>query len=169
MSGAPKAAGERWEDARIKALVMDPVSSMPVVILEGEESGRLLPIWIGLCEANAIALPLEHVATPRPMTHDLLASVIRAAGYTVRSVSIHSLQNDVFHATIHLEPSNGGAPVDTDSRPSDALALAVRTGAPVRVASEVLEQAGMESPHENEVIRTILEKLRPEDLGRWEM
>ncbi len=158
----------QWEAATVRALVMDPVSSMPVVILEGKVSGRFLPIWIGLCEANAIALGLEKVDSPRPMTHDLLERVVHAASYRLDSVRIHSIKADVFHATLCLSQPNG-ASLEIDSRPSDAIALAVRTDALIQVSPEVFEEAAMQHGQENETVRAILEKLEPEDLGRWEM
>ncbi len=158
----------QWESATVRALVMDPVSSMPVVILEGKESGRFLPIWIGLCEANAIALGLEKVASPRPMTHDLLEHVVLAANYRLDSIRIHSIKADVFHATLRLTRQTGPV-LEIDSRPSDAIALAVRTDALIQVSREVFEEAAMEHTPENELVRAILEKLEPEDLGRWEM
>ncbi len=157
------------ERVRIRALVMDPVSSVPVVVLEGQDSGKLLPIWIGLCEANAITLSMEQVVTPRPMTHDLLVSILEASGRTLERVVIHSLENNVFHATLHLMDRSGKVTTTVDSRPSDALALAVRTDSPVFVAREVLHTAAFEERSESEVVRAILEKLRPEDLGHWEM
>ena len=116
----------------IRALVMDPVSNMPVVILEEPEQHAYLPIWIGVCEANSIALVLEDVSTPRPMTHDLIRSLVGAMGYTVDHILIHSLNDSVFLASIHLIDREGSV-CNVDSRPSEALAVALRTKADVLV------------------------------------
>ena len=152
----------------VRALVMDPVSNMPVVILEQPEQNAFLPIWIGVCEANSIALQLEGVTTPRPMTHDLIRSLITAMGYTVQHILIHSLTDSIFLASIRLTSDNGEVR-DVDSRPSDALAIALRTKAEVLVAQDVLDQALVAETSQEEAIKMILERLRPEDLGDYEM
>jgi len=155
-------------EMQIRALVVDPVSKMPVVILQRADDGVFLPIWIGVCEANAIALELEGVKTPRPMTHDLMASVISSAGFTVDRVCIHTLRDSVFLAAISLLDQNGNAH-EVDSRPSDAIALALRAKAPVFVSTHVLTEAQVEETSHEEALRQILERLRPEDLGKYEM
>jgi bifunctional DNase/RNase len=152
----------------VRALVMDPVSNMPVVILQQPEQDAYLPIWIGVCEANSIALELEGVASPRPMTHDLIRSMVSAMGYTVDHILIHSLNNSVFIASIQLKDRDGGV-CDVDSRPSDALAIALRAKADVFVNPDVLERALVTEGSQEEAIKTILERLRPEDLGEYEM
>ncbi len=152
----------------VKGLILDPTSKTPIVILRHEESKALLPIWIGLCEANAIALELEGVRSPRPMTHDLLASVIRSYGSTVPSIVIHSLNDSVFYARIHVLHHDGTVS-DIDSRPSDALALALRTSSKILVTEEVLAQAKVDEASEEEALANLLEKMRPEDLGEYEM
>lgn len=155
-------------EMRIRALVMDPVSSMPVIILERTGGGQLLPIWIGLCEANAIALRLEGVETPRPMTHDLIVSLLERLGQRLERVVVHTLSGNVFFAALHLA-SAGGERLEIDSRPSDAIAIAVRTGAPIFVTDAVLREAHAEAITDEETLRAILERLRPEDLGQYEM
>ncbi|HSM43479.1 MAG TPA: bifunctional nuclease family protein [Acidimicrobiia bacterium] len=152
----------------VRALVMDPVSHMPVVILQQPERNAYLPIWIGVCEANAIALRLEHVATPRPMTHDLIHNLLGATRHVVEQVLIHSLNDSVFLASIRLrDPS--GAVTEVDARPSDAIAIALRADAPVLVQPAVLDQAEVQEASEEETLRLMLERLRPEDMGRYEM
>jgi len=152
----------------VKALVMDPVSNMPVVILEQPEESSYLPIWIGVCEANSIALSLEGVTTPRPMTHDLIGALIQRLGYTIDHVYIHSLTDSVFIASIVLKDGDGSL-TEIDSRPSDALAVALRVHAEVRVHPSVLEQAQVGGASEEDTLRMILERLRPQDLGEYEM
>jgi bifunctional DNase/RNase len=152
----------------IKGLILDPTSKTPIVILRHEETKALLPIWIGLCEANAIALELEGIRSPRPMTHDLLANVIRSFGSTIPDIVIHSLSDSVFYATIHVLHLDGTVS-DIDSRPSDALALALRTSSKILVAEGVLAQAKVDEASEEEALANLLEKMRPEDLGDYEM
>lgn len=152
----------------IKGLILDPSSKTPIVILRHEDSKALLPIWIGLCEANAIALELEGIRSPRPMTHDLLANLIRSFGSTVPSVFIHSLSDSVFFATITILHRDGTVS-DIDSRPSDALALALRTSSKILVAEGVLAQAKVDEASEEDALANLLEKMRPEDLGEYEM
>ncbi len=147
---------------------MDPVSNMPVVILQQEANGPFLPIWIGVCEANSIALQIEGVTTPRPMTHDLIVSLMDSTQHTLEQVHIHTLRENVFYATLTLRRGDGTS-VEIDSRPSDALAVALRTGAPIFVSAKVLSQAQATEGDSEEAMRAILERLRPEDLGEYEM
>ena len=154
----------------IKGLVVDPVSDVPVVILQRPGAGKFLPIWIGHWEANSIALVLEGVSTPRPMTHDLMVNVIDTLGRQIEGVYIHTLSENVYHASIHL--TNGGSADDgllVDARPSDAISLAIRTGSNIYVSEEVLAAAEKDEPSVEESLRSILEKLSPDDLGKYEM
>ncbi len=152
----------------VRGLVMDPASNSPVVVLENSEGNAFLPIWIGVCEANAIALHLEGVETPRPMTHDLVRSLLETAGCRVEHIFIHSLDDSVFHASIQLRDARS-ATHQVDSRPSDAIALALRVSADVLVDPSVLDRAVMSEASVEETIRTILERMRPEDMGEYEM
>jgi bifunctional DNase/RNase len=152
----------------VRGLVMDPTSNSPVVILENDDGNTFLPIWIGVCEANSIALELEGVETPRPMTHDLIQSLIETTGLEVDHVFIHTLDDSVFIASIQLRDAQA-ATHQIDSRPSDAIALALRAKADVLVDPSVLERAVMSEATVDETIRSILEKMRPEDMGEYEM
>ncbi|MCG6962205.1 MAG: bifunctional nuclease family protein, partial [Acidobacteria bacterium] len=143
---------------KLRALVMDPVSHMPVVVLQREDQSAFLPIWIGLCEANAIALQMEGVSSPRPMTHDLLLSLIQSLDYSLEHVLIHTLQDNVFFARLHLR-ANGGRTVEVDARPSDAVALALRASAPILATDEVLRVAETTATDDEETLRTILRRL----------
>jgi bifunctional DNase/RNase len=116
-------------------------SSQHVVILKELDRDRYLPIWIGPWEANAIAMRLQGVAPERPLTHDLFAATLDEAGVAIRRVVIASLADETFHARLHLEA--GGREIEVDSRPSDALALAVRAGVPIFAAGDVLDRAGV--------------------------
>jgi len=123
----------------VRGLTLDPVTNAPIVILKTEEGGRFLPIWIGLFEANAIAMQMEGISTPRPMTHDLLRNLVDTLGATVTRVVVHSLRENTFHATLFLGAAGEERPLD--ARPSDAIAVALRAGAPIFVSDEVLASA----------------------------
>ena len=115
-----------WVEMKVRGLTLDPVSNMPIIILRDEEEKRSLPIWVGIFEANAIALQIENISTPRPMTHDLLRNVIQDLKASVQKIVVCDLQENTFYALIYLG-LNGGT-VAVDARPSDAIALALRTG-----------------------------------------
>lgn len=155
----------------IKGLMLDPSSNVPIVILRDEESDVFLPIWIGVFEANAIALRIEGVQPPRPMTHDLLLSSFETLGAAIERIVISDLQESTFFAVIHLDRK--GEKLTIDSRPSDAIALALRAEAPIFVLRSVLEKARAveldEGATEEEKIRKMLEELSPEDLGKYTM
>jgi uncharacterized protein len=155
----------------IKGLMVDPVTNMPIVILRDKEGDRVLPIWVGIFEANAIALQIENIATPRPMTHDLLRNVIRDLNGTVQKVVVSDLKDTTFYALIYLEV--GGEVMAVDARPSDAIALALRSQAPIFVEEHVIDNAKTvdfkpESSDPDRLQRW-LESLDPEELGKYKM
>ncbi len=158
-------------EMKIRGLMMDPVTNMPVVILKGIEGESVLPIWVGIYEANAIALEMEKVATPRPMTHDLLKNLLIGLDAQVRKVVVNDLRDDTFFAVIWLEKE--GQTISIDSRPSDALALALRADCPIFVEDEVLKTSRLSSAISDKVsseeLRKWLENLGEEDLGRYKM
>ena len=123
----------------VKGLLVDPTTNVPMVLLRGVDEDYVLPIWVGVCEANAIALQLERIGTPRPMTHDLLVHVIAALGGRVEQVDVTDLREGTFHASVVV--SRDGARSAVDARPSDAIALALRASAPIFVVSDVIEKA----------------------------
>jgi bifunctional DNase/RNase len=155
----------------VKALIVDPIANMPVVILRDAEEKNFLPIWVGVFEANAIALQMEGITTPRPMTHDLLRNLIREVQGSVVQVLINNLQENTFYAQIHL--TLNGRSFLIDSRPSDAIALALRTEAPVYVEESVLEKSRASddaSDAQNaERLRKWLEEADPESLSKYKM
>ena len=161
----------------IKGLLMDPVSNMPVVILRDAEDGLFLPIWVGLFEANAIALELEKISTPRPMTHDLIKNILESIDARVVKVEVNDLRDNTFFAIIHLQL--GSAEIAVDSRPSDAIALALRVAAPIFVDEEVVAKAkNVEVAKEQELggtkaddqakIKEWLDSIKPGDFGKIE-
>ena len=155
----------------IKGLMVDPITNMPIVILKDKEGDRVLPIWVGIFEANAIALQIENIATPRPMTHDLLRNIITDLEGQVDRVVVCDLKDNTFFAVIEI--SVNGNVVNIDSRPSDAIALALRVNAPIFVTEKVVTKAkSIEVSDEKEEAdrwREWLENLKPEDFGRYKM
>jgi bifunctional DNase/RNase len=151
----------------VKGLMVDPVTNMPIVILRDAENQRVLPIWVGPVEANAIALQIENIAPPRPMTHDLLRNLLAELGATLTRVVIADLRENTFYA--YLELHRGGEVQLLDARPSDAIALAIRTKAPVFVDTKVLDQARSvdvsSEQADQERLQRWLESLDPDDLG----
>jgi bifunctional DNase/RNase len=158
-------------EMKIKGLMIDPVSNMPIIILKNEAGDSVLPIWVGIFEANAIAMQLESVVSPRPMTHDLLKNVIEGLQAKIARVVINDLRDNTFFANIFLD--RNGDDLCIDSRPSDAMALALRADAPIFVEQTVLEksaspEAGADSA-ETERLRRWLETVDPDELGKYEM
>jgi bifunctional DNase/RNase len=155
----------------IKGLMLDPSSNVPIVILRDLGSQLFLPIWIGVFEANAIALRIEGVEPPRPMTHDLLRSVLEQLGGTVEKIVISDLRESTFFAVIHVR--NHERRVEIDARPSDAIALALRTGSPIYVLRSVLDKAQAvdlaTDASDEEKLKKWLEEVSPDDLGKWTM
>lgn len=155
----------------IKGLMVDPITNAPIVLLRDEAGNRVLPIWVGVFEANAIALQVENVPPPRPMTHDLLKQVITDLKGVVERVVICDLREGTFYAVIHLLVD--GRPVAVDSRPSDAIALALRAKAPIFVEEAVLEQAKTADASTDrpdaEKLQRWLESLDPDDMGKYKM
>ena len=155
----------------IKGLMLDPSSNVPIVILRDIQSQLFLPIWIGVFEANAIALRLEGVEPPRPMTHDLLRSVLEQLGGHVEKIVISDLKESTFFALIHVQ--NHDRKVAIDARPSDAIAIALRTGSPIFVLRSVLDKAqavdlAAEATDEDK-LKKWLEEISPDELGKWTM
>ena len=158
-------------EMKIRGLMMDPVTNMPIVILKDIGSDAVLPIWVGMYEANAIALEIEKVTTPRPMTHDLLKNLLVGLDANVRKVVVNELRDDTFFAIIWVE--RDGQIISIDSRPSDALALALRVDCPIFVEDEVLKTSRIATSVSDRVsqdeLRKWLENLGDEDLGRYKM
>lgn len=156
----------------VKGLMLDPTSNVPIVILRGDEGSDFLPIWIGVFEANAIALKLEGVDPPRPMTHDLVSSLLQHLEAQVDRVIVCDLQESTFYAQIILRTKDGEE-IDIDSRPSDAIALALRADADIYVAEHVFDKAKAanisDQANDEEKLKKWLEDVDPEDLGKYTM
>lgn len=158
-------------EMQIRGLMMDPLTNTPIVVLKDIASDTVLPIWVGLFEANAIALELEKTATPRPLTHDLMRNMARGLNGTVNKVVVSDLRDDTFYAVIWME--QGGQTVALDSRPSDAIALALRWDCPIFAHRSVLENSKQVTDTSqkagNEEMRRWLENLNDDDMGRYKM
>ena len=155
---------------KIKTLLFDPVSNMPIIILKEENSDEILPIWVGLFEANAIAMQMEKIMSPRPMTHDLLKNMLSQCNVILEKVVINELSESTFFATLYLKIN--GSIQTLDSRPSDAIALALRTDSPIYVDSEVLDKAkntDTAEMRESDRLRKWLENIDPNELGKYKM
>lgn len=155
----------------IKGLMLDPSSDIPIVILKDTGSQLFLPIWIGVPEAKAIAIRIEGVELPRPMTHDLLRSVLESLGGRVEKIVISDLKDNTFYALIHVHRDGHGLTID--ARPSDAIALALRANAPIFVLKSVMEKAQAvdlaAQVSDEEKLKKWLEEISPEDLGKYTM
>jgi uncharacterized protein len=152
----------------VKGLMIDPITNMPIIILRDVDGGRVLPIWVGVFEANAIALQIENVQTPRPMTHDLLKNVLEDLEARVERVVVCELRENTFYAAIHLRMQ--GQAIVVDARPSDAIALALRTRSPIFVEEEVIQNAkSVETSRDVDTSRLQkwLESLSDEELGKY--
>ena len=150
---------------------MDPLSNSPIVVLKDVSGEGVLPIWVGIYEANAIALEIEKVTTPRPMTHDLIKNVLTGLDARVHKVVVNELRDDTFFAVIWMERE--GRVISVDSRPSDALALALRVDCPIYVEEGVLKNsklaAAVSDKSSSEEMRKWLEGLNDDDLGHYKM
>lgn len=155
----------------VRGIALDPITNMPIIILKDQEEKRALPIWVGIFEANAIALELEKISTPRPMTHDLIKNILEGLGASVQQIVVNDLKDNTFFAVI--EVTYNGNVVNIDSRPSDAIALALRLNAPIFVTEKVVSKAKSmdiaEEKEDSDRWKEWLENLKPEDFGKYKM
>ncbi len=159
-------------EVRIRGLMMDPATNMPIVVLKDVASETVMPIWVGIFEANAIAIEIEKLAASRPMTHDLTRNLIRHLNGSLEKVVITELRDDTFFAILWVRQDN--EPITIDARPSDAIALALRADCPIYVSEQVMQSAKLNTsgPPEGptaEQLRGWLEGLNDEDMGRYKM
>ncbi|MBU2055705.1 MAG: bifunctional nuclease family protein [Proteobacteria bacterium] len=163
-------------EMKISGLTMDPITNTPIVILKDMEEKKAIPIWIGIFEASAIATEMEKITFSRPMTHDLLSEILKVLSAEVTRVEIHDLRNNTFFANIHL--LREGKTIVVDSRPSDAIAIALRAGARIFVEDKVIEKSrnvdfGTKMTDldrlKKEKLAEFLENLSPEDFGKYKM
>lgn len=168
---AVAAVSEPEVEVRIRGLMMDPQTRMPIVVLNDLAGEVVLPIWVGLLEANAIALEIEKATLPRPMTHDLLRNAIHGLNARITRVVVAALRDDTFFATVWMD--QGGEAVALDARPSDAIALALRADCPIFVSRSVLEHAraaAASQPNQTPAdLKRWLEGLGDDDMGQYKM
>ncbi len=160
------------KEMQVIGITMDPVTQSPIVILRDKDNRHTLPIWIGVLEANAIAIGLEHVQVPRPMTHDLFKSLLDQIGVKLLRIEVTDLRDNTYYAVLHMEVGNN--PVAIDSRPSDAIAIAIRMDVPIMVRDTVLEKAlkvesEPASGEQKDKWTELLEKMDPEDYSKYKM
>ena len=152
-------------------LMVDPITNLPIILLRDRDGQRVLPIWVGASEANAIALQIENITTPRPMTHDLLRNVIHDLKAEIRKIVVSDLKDNTFYALIHLEVK--GEALAVDARPSDAIALALRARAPIFVEDRVIDNAKTNdfAPDKTDAerLQKWLESLDPDEMGKYKM
>ena len=156
-------------EVEVRAVVSDPKSQSPVVLLQPTDGNGLLLIWVGSFEGKAIAMATKGVSASRPMTHDLLTSMIEVAEKKVRSIRIHSLEENIYFASIILESSSSDRVTEIDARPSDAMVVALRNKTPIEVSRAVYEQSKVKVQSVDEALRTLLETINEEDLGDYQM
>lgn len=158
-------------EMKIRGLMMDPMTNTPIVVLKDVSGDTVLPIWVGVYEANAIAMEIEKVNTPRPFTHDLIKNLLNGLNAHVHKIVVTELRDDTFFAVIWME--SDGKVISIDSRPSDALAVALRVDCPIYVEEEVLKISKKASTATERLssddLRKWLESLNDEDLGRYKM
>jgi bifunctional DNase/RNase len=159
-------------EVRIRGLMMDPSTNMPIIVLKDVASDTVMPIWVGIFEANAIAIEIEKLAAPRPMTHDLMKNLLGYLNSELERIVITEIKDDTFHALLWLRL--GDNRIAVDARPSDAIALALRADCPIFVSEHVMQTAKLNTsgPPDGptaEQLRSWLEGLNDEDLGRYKM
>jgi uncharacterized protein len=160
------------KEVTVAGVAIDPVTKSPIVVLREPESGNVVPIWIGLLEANAIVLALEGTEMPRPMTHDLMKSILQATGTRLLSIEIAEIRESTYFALLHIK--GNGESVYVDARPSDAIALALRCGARILISETVLAQSSISATTaseggENDKWTELLEKMDPERFSKYKM
>ena len=153
---------------KVSGIALDPFTNSPIVILKDELDERTLPIWIGFMEASSIAMELEKTPRIRPITHDLVKNLLEKLNYAVSKIEVTDLRDDTFYAKIYLQKN--GEEHSLDSRPSDAIAIALRTGSPIFVNEEVIEKSkNIEIDEDKEKLNDLLENMSDGDFGKYKM
>ncbi|MDI6839720.1 MAG: bifunctional nuclease family protein [bacterium] len=153
--------------AEVSGLAYDSMSKMPVVFLKEIDGERILPIWIGFHEASAIAMVREHISPRRPLTHDLIKNIVDGLDASVIKIIVNEIQDGTYYARIYL--GRGNSIVEIDARPSDSIAIALRSSAPIYIAEEVLEKGGAFTLKESKDLKHHFQELKPEDFGKFNL
>lgn len=157
-----------FQEMKVTGIAIDPLTNSPIVILKSEDGINILPIWVGYMEASSIAMELEQVHRARPITHDLMKNIFDKLDFKLSKIEVSDLKNNTFYATIYLQ--NKGKEHVFDARPSDAIAVAIRSGAPIYVSKKVIENAQqIEIDDDKEKVKDILSKMSDEDFGKYKM
>jgi bifunctional DNase/RNase len=154
-------------EMEVQGITLDPITNMPVLLLKGKENDEILTIWIGVFEANSIAMYLESMTYPRPLTYDLFTNILNSLSTSVENVIIHTLKDNTYYASIILRDKEGKI-VEIDARPSDAINIALRSRCPILVSEEVLAEAnnGKKEKIDEEDLKEWIESLKPEDFEK---
>lgn len=152
----------------VSGIALDPFTNSPIVILKNENGEKILPIWVGYMEASSIAMELEKTPRARPITHDLLKNILDSVNISLTKIEVTDLKDNTFYAVIYL--SNSEQEIVLDSRPSDAIAIAIRTGAPIYVNEKVIDNAqNIEIDEDKDKLNDVLENIPEEDFGKYKM
>ena len=157
-----------YQEMKVTGIAIDPFTNSPIVILKSEDGTDVLPIWVGFMEASSIAMELEKTPRARPITHDLIKNIFDHTNFKLSKIEVTDLKDNTFYANIYLQ--NNGKEHIFDARPSDAIAIAIRTGAPIFVNEKVIESAQkIEIDEDREKLKDILEDIPDEDFGNYKM
>ncbi len=164
------------KEMKVAGITVDPFTNTPIVLLKDADEKDVLPIWIGLLEASSIATALENIETPRPMTHDLIKNILDSLGVKVLKIEVNDLKDNTYYALIHIDVNKKRMVID--SRPSDAIAIALRTNAPIFVEESVIQRSAkvdLSTQKEDKAVsegsdwEDILENLSQDDFGKYKM
>ena len=157
-----------FQEMKVTGIAIDPFTNSPIVILKSEDGLKVLPIWVGYMEASSIAMELEKTPRARPITHDLMKNIFDQMNFKLSKIEVTDLKDNTFYASIYLQ--NNGKEHVLDSRPSDAIAIAIRTGAPIFVSEKVIENAQkIEIEEDQEKLKDLLSELPDDDFGKYKM
>ena len=157
-----------FKEMKVTGVAIDPFTNSPIVILKSEDGVKVLPIWVGYMEASSIAMELEKTPRSRPITHDLMKNIFEKLNFKLSKVEVADLRDNTFYANMYLQ--NDGKELVLDARPSDAIAVAIRTGAPIYVSEKVIESAQkIEIEEDQEKLKNLLSQMPDEDFGKYKM
>lgn len=154
-------------EVKVPFIAYDPVSKMPVVFLKEQDGNKVIPIWIGPAEALSIGLALEHIKTQRPLTHDLVINLLNGLDASIIKVVVTTIKNDTYYARLYLKKDN--SIIEVDARPSDSIALALRSECPIYAEEEVFEKGRAFTINEESDLENKFQKLKPEDFGKFSL
>ena len=152
-------------EMKVMGIALDTRTGSPIVVLHDKENRKALPIWIGSAEASAIIRKIENLTVARPMTHDLIINIIEKTGYNLDKVEINDVEKDTYYATLFLSNENGET-LEIDSRPSDAIAVAIRVDAPIFVTANVISNGSVKDEEEAQEFKKFVQSIKPSDFAK---